>query len=61
MPNLQAFAEASGSGACVFEIIERESKINIFKSDGDIPSTFSGDIEFKNVRFTYPSRIESSV
>jgi ATP-binding cassette subfamily B (MDR/TAP) protein 1 len=60
-PNLQAFAEASGSGGYVFEIIKRKSKINIFNDDGKIPLKFSGDIEFKNVHFTYPSRQEAPV
>ncbi|CAF1405022.1 unnamed protein product [Adineta steineri] len=59
-PNLQAFAEATGSGGYVFEIIQRKSKINIFSDDGKIPSKFTGDIEFKNVHFTYPSRQEAS-
>ncbi len=61
IPNIQSFAEASGSGGCVFEIIDREWKINIFKNEGDIPSVFTGDIEFKDVRFTYPSRTEAPV
>ena len=60
-PDLQGFAEALGSGRCVFQIIERESKINIFNSDGEIPSNLKGDIEFKNVQFTYPSRQDVSV
>jgi len=60
-PNLQAFAEGSGSGGYVFEIIQRKSKINIFSDDGKIPSKFTGDIEFKNVHFTYPSRKDAPV
>jgi ATP-binding cassette subfamily B (MDR/TAP) protein 1 len=60
-PNLQAFAEVLGSGGYVFEIIQRKSKINIFNDDGKIPSNFTGDIEFKNVHFTYPSRPEAPV
>lgn len=61
LPNLQSFAEASGSGAYVFEIIERQSKIDVTIEQGDIPSTFTGDIEFQNVHFTYPSRKEAPV
>ena len=61
IPNLQGFAEGLGSGRCVFQIIERESKINIFNNDGEIPSNLKGDIEFKNVQFTYPSRQDVSV
>ena len=61
IPNVQAFAEASGSGGLIFEIIKRESKIDIFRNQGDIPSKFTGDIEFKNVHFTYPSRTGTPV
>jgi ATP-binding cassette subfamily B (MDR/TAP) protein 1 len=61
IPNIQSFAEASGSGGYVFEIIERKSKIDIFNNDGEIPSKFIGDIEFKDIRFTYPSRQDASV
>ena len=61
IPNLQTFGEAAGSGAMVFELIERESKINIFKDEGEIPSKFAGDIEFRDVHFTYPSRKEAPV
>ncbi|CAF0978121.1 unnamed protein product [Adineta steineri] len=60
-PNLQAFAEASGSGGYVFDVIKRKSKINIFSDDGKIPSKFTGDIEFKNIHFTYPSRQEAPI
>lgn len=61
VPNIQAYAEALGAGAYVFGIIQRESKINVFSNDGEIPSKFTGDIEFNNVYFRYPSRQEASV
>jgi ATP-binding cassette subfamily B (MDR/TAP) protein 1 len=61
IPNFQSFAEASGSGAYVFQIIDRQSKIDIFNDNGEVPSKFTGDIEFRNVHFTYPSRLEAPV
>lgn len=61
MPNLQAFAEGATSGALVFEMIDRESKINIFNNDGIVPSKLIGDLEFRNIHFTYPSRKEAPV
>ncbi|CAF1394040.1 unnamed protein product [Adineta ricciae] len=61
IPNLQSFAEASGSGAYVFDVIQRKSKINIFSTDGEQPATFTGDIEFKDVQFTYPARQDAPV
>ena len=61
IPNVQAFAEASGSGAYIFQIIDRKSKINVFDDRGIIPSKFVGDIEFKGVHFAYPARQEALV
>ncbi len=61
IPNFQSFAEASGSGAYVFQIIDRQSKIDIFNDNGEVPSKFTGDIEFRNVHFTYPSRQDAPV
>ncbi|CAF2086942.1 unnamed protein product [Rotaria magnacalcarata] len=61
VPNIQAFAEASGSGGFVFDIISRISKIDSFKNDGDIPSSIVGDIELQNVRFTYPARKDTPI
>ncbi|CAF3842426.1 unnamed protein product, partial [Rotaria sp. Silwood1] len=56
VPNIQAFAEASGSGGYVFDIISRISKIDAFKSEGEIPTSIVGDIELQNLTFTYPAR-----
>ncbi|UJR08519.1 hypothetical protein I4U23_012782 [Adineta vaga] len=61
IPNLQAFAEASGSGGYVFDVIQRQSKIDIFSDEGEKPATFTGDIEFKNIHFTYPARQDAPV
>jgi len=61
IPNIQSFAEANGSGGYVFQIIDRQSKINIFDDQGIIPSKFVGNIEFKDVHFTYPSRTGAPV
>ncbi|UJR37712.1 hypothetical protein I4U23_030407 [Adineta vaga] len=61
VPNLQAFAEASGSGGFVFDIISRVSKIHPFANQGETPSTIVGDIELKNVTFTYPAREDTPI
>jgi ABC-type multidrug transport system fused ATPase/permease subunit len=58
---IQSFAKALSSGGYVFEIIERQSQIDIFNDNGEIPSNFIGEIEFRNVHFTYPSRQEALV
>jgi len=52
---LNSFGEATGSAAKLFHIIERKSKIDA--EVGEKPEKpVSGDIEFRNVRFTYPAR-----
>ncbi|CAF0919000.1 unnamed protein product [Rotaria sordida] len=61
VPNIQAFAEAAGSGGYVFDIISRISKIDAFKSEGEIPTMLVGDIELQNVIFTYPARQDTPV
>ncbi|CAF0957991.1 unnamed protein product [Didymodactylos carnosus] len=61
VPNIQAIAEASGSGSFVFDLIARKSKIDAFKNDGHKPSVLTGNIELRNVKFTYPSRPEALV
>jgi ATP-binding cassette subfamily B (MDR/TAP) protein 1 len=44
-----------------FQIIDRPSKIDPFDPAGEKPSELSGDIEFREVHFTYPSRTEVPV
>ncbi|CAF5130744.1 unnamed protein product, partial [Rotaria sp. Silwood1] len=61
IPHIQNFAEATGSGTYVFDIIARKTKIDAFSDEGDQPKTITGDIEFKNIHFTYPARDEISV
>ncbi|CAF1275694.1 unnamed protein product [Adineta steineri] len=56
-----AFAEASASGSFVFDMIERNTNINVSDDEGKKPETIKGDIEFKNVKFSYPTRQESYV
>jgi len=52
---LNSFGEASGAAAKLFHIIERKPKINA--EVGEKPeSPVHGEIEFRNVRFTYPAR-----
>jgi len=54
-PILNSFSEASGSAAKLFYIIERKPKIDA--EVGECPETpVNGEIEFRNVRFTYPAR-----
>ncbi|KAG8443194.1 hypothetical protein GDO86_011850 [Hymenochirus boettgeri] len=60
-PNIEAFANARGAAYAIFNIIDNEPKIDTFSTAGFKPNKVKGDIEFKNVRFTYPSRPEIQV
>jgi hypothetical protein len=37
------------------------SKIDAFKNEGDTPKSVTGDIELRNVTFTYPAREDTPV
>lgn len=56
-PFLECFATARGSATNIFAVIDRESKIDSQSTDGKIINFgVKGNIEFRNVSFTYPSR-----
>ncbi|KAA8494946.1 Multidrug resistance protein 1B [Porphyridium purpureum] len=57
-PALTAFAAARGAAPRVFEMIERQPQIDNFSTEGEIldSSSFQGDVEFRDVKFTYVSR-----
>ncbi|CAF3938442.1 unnamed protein product [Rotaria sordida] len=61
IPNFQNFAEALGSGSYVFETLDRQTTIDAMNDEGDKPQQIIGDIEFDNVTFTYPARLETSI
>ncbi|KAM5156859.1 ATP-dependent translocase ABCB1-like [Mantella aurantiaca] len=60
-PNIEAFATARGAAFSVFQIIDSEPKIDSFSTVGHKPDKIQGDIEFRNVKFTYPSRPDVQV
>ncbi|KAK6631142.1 hypothetical protein RUM43_014238 [Polyplax serrata] len=55
-PYIEVFASAKAAGAKVFWVIDRISPIDPNSSAGSKPESLKGNIEFKNVGFTYPSR-----
>lgn len=56
LPHLEAFNVARASAAEIFEVIEQESKIDPMSAVGDKLSSICGNIEFKEVHFSYPTR-----
>ncbi|KAJ1893871.1 hypothetical protein LPJ81_005284, partial [Coemansia sp. IMI 209127] len=56
-PNASAITSAQGSAAKVFEIIDRVSPIDPLDTEtGKKVEKIHGDIVFRNIHFTYPSR-----
>eukprot|EP01132_Coremiostelium_polycephalum_P002116 gene2116-2605_t len=55
-PNLTSFAQGRGAAYKIFQVIDRVSKANPFSTRGKRPDRLTGDIDFRGVHFTYPSR-----
>ncbi|ROJ29199.1 Multidrug resistance protein 1 [Anabarilius grahami] len=60
-PNIQSFSSARGAAHKVFQIIDHEPNINSFSEEGYKLDVVKGNIEFKNIHFTYPSRQDVKV
>lgn len=61
-PFLETFASACGSAATIFRVIDRNSKIDSLSNEGKVLNFgVQGNIAFKNVNFSYPSRPEAQV
>nr|QNH67869.1 ATP-binding cassette transporter subfamily B member 1-like protein X2 [Brachionus rotundiformis] len=61
LPYLKELAEAKGSAMKIFEILETKSKIDTFNSNGQKLSEINGEIEFKDIHFSYPTRPEAKI
>nr|XP_003475021.2 multidrug resistance protein 1-like [Cavia porcellus] len=60
-PNIQAFANARGAAYEIFRIIDNEPHIDSFSTTGHKPDNIKGNLEFKNIHFSYPSRKEVKI
>jgi ATP-binding cassette subfamily B (MDR/TAP) protein 1 len=60
-PNNDAINEARGAAVKVFEIIDRKSKIDPLSDEGDKLANVKGNVEFRNIKFAYPSRPDVEV
>ncbi|XP_063394078.1 multidrug resistance protein homolog 49-like isoform X1 [Cydia fagiglandana] len=61
VPHGESFSAARAAAASVFELIEREPKINSMNKEGAQPRRVIGDISFEDVCFNYPSRPDVTV
>ncbi|XP_005405569.1 PREDICTED: multidrug resistance protein 1-like isoform X1 [Chinchilla lanigera] len=60
-PHIEAFANARGAAYEIFRIIDNEPNINSFSTHGHKPDNIKGNLEFRNVHFSYPSRKEVKI
>ncbi|XP_069552097.1 ATP-dependent translocase ABCB1 [Brachyistius frenatus] len=60
-PNIQTFASARGAAHKVYNIIDHTPSIDSYSEAGFKPDLIKGNIEFKNIHFTYPSRPEAKI
>ncbi|XP_027358241.1 ABC transporter B family member 15-like isoform X2 [Abrus precatorius] len=61
LSNVKYFSEASTSGERIMEVIKRVPKIDSDNMDGEILENVSGEVEFDQVEFVYPSRPDSVI
>ena len=59
--NMEYFAAAKAAAYKVFEIIDRVPEIDGMSEEGFKPDHIKGEIELRNVDFTYPSRTDVQV
>uniref|UniRef100_A0A672LW30 ATP-binding cassette sub-family B member 5 n=1 Tax=Sinocyclocheilus grahami TaxID=75366 RepID=A0A672LW30_SINGR len=55
-PNLESIAKARGAAYEVYKTIDMPRPIDSSSNEGHKPDHVKGDIEFKNIHFSYPSR-----
>ncbi|XP_054017022.1 ATP-dependent translocase ABCB1 [Dryobates pubescens] len=55
------YAKAKMSAAHLFLLFERVPSIDSYSEDGEQPKTFDGNIQFRDVGFSYPARAEVQV
>ncbi|WVZ75065.1 hypothetical protein U9M48_023157 [Paspalum notatum var. saurae] len=61
LSSLKYLSEASSAAERIMEVIRRVPKIDSGSDAGEELIGFAGEVEFKNVQFCYPSRLESPV
>ncbi|KAI3793978.1 hypothetical protein L1987_36602 [Smallanthus sonchifolius] len=61
LSHLKYFYDAMAASECIREVIVRVPEIDSDNMEGEILHEVFGEVEFKNVKFAYPSRPESLV
>ncbi|KAF1315606.1 Multidrug resistance protein abc superfamily, partial [Globisporangium splendens] len=60
-PSITAVAEAKGSAAALYKILDTVSAIDASRDDGLVPDSCEGRIQAIDVNFTYPSRPDAQI
>uniref|UniRef100_A0ABM5GP39 ATP-binding cassette sub-family B member 5 isoform X1 n=1 Tax=Pogona vitticeps TaxID=103695 RepID=A0ABM5GP39_9SAUR len=60
-PNLESLASARGAAYEVYKIIKKPRLIDSSSSEGFKPDKLRGEVEFKNIHFSYPSRPDTQI
>lgn len=60
-PCLTAFRAGQDAAFKVFETIHRKPEIDPYNTDGHVMNNLNGDVELKDVHFSYPSRPDQQV
>uniref|UniRef100_A0A8C2IZ12 ABC-type xenobiotic transporter n=1 Tax=Cyprinus carpio TaxID=7962 RepID=A0A8C2IZ12_CYPCA len=50
------FAKAKAAAGRILLLLEKKPAIDIYDESGQQPTTFSGNVEFRDVQFSYPAR-----
>ncbi|ERN01697.1 hypothetical protein AMTRI_Chr10g229580 [Amborella trichopoda] len=61
LSNLKYFSEASAAGERIRQVIRRVPAIDSDNMEGLILDTVSGEVEFRDIEFAYPSRPETVI
>ncbi|KAM9387494.1 ATP-binding cassette sub-family B member 5 [Phaethornis superciliosus] len=60
-PNLESVANARGAAYEVYQIINKKRLIDSSSKEGYKPDKLIGEIEFRNIHFSYPSRPDVNI
>lgn len=56
LPYVESFSVARGAAASIFAVIDNKPTIDSMSESGDRPKLVTGKVEFRSVKFNYPSR-----
>ncbi|XP_063837633.1 multidrug resistance protein homolog 49-like [Ostrinia nubilalis] len=61
VPHVEVFAAARGAAASIFQLLDRDPKIDSMAKTGVSPRRVIGEIKLEDVHFCYPSRPDTKV